>query len=544
VREQLFTRRGSTEGEPAAADTVADRDYSQQDQKFRALCQGLSDGVFFIGSNGTFSDVNEAACRQHGYTRGELVGLPIERIAARPGFDFALVLEKLRASGGQLRYETANRRKDGSLLPIELSLALIESDGDYVVAGIARDLTEQKQAEATQQRLEEQLHQASKMEAVGRLAGGIAHDFNNLLTVVAGYAELLLHEHDAASSTSLALHEILSAAERASSLTTQLLAFSRKQIIEPRVTDLNRLLEGALRMLERLIGEDVVLLFEGERQLFPVKVDPGQIEQLLINLAVNARDAMPHGGLLRIETHNVRLEESDLSVSPDAQPGSYARLRVQDNGVGMSQDTLEHLFEPFYTTKERGRGSGLGLSIIYGVVRQNGGFITVHSELGQGSRFDIYLPHTAEALPKPAVIEPEPVTAPGRGTVLLVEDEVAVRDVTARFLRNAGYQVVTAGSADEALALVEAKRAASVDVLISDVVLPGMNGRQLYEQLLQRRPLLQVVFISGYNDEVIARHGVVESHILFLEKPFTQEALARKVQEACRRVERMAQHRG
>jgi PAS domain S-box-containing protein len=630
-----------------------------QDQMFRALCKSLPDGVFFIGPSGTFLEANEAACRQHGYEPGELVGLPIQQIAARSDFDFQQVIGRLRERG-QLQYEAANRRKDGSVFPIQLSLALIEDrgEGDFMVAGVARDLTETKlfeselretrdrfstlfatapdalfifevdgtildcnpaaeelfgrprgellgrsvdtlgiegeragdqaapshvgegwrmtgpelyritradgscldvearsvplsiggktmmlatvqdvsrrlTAERARQRLEQQLHQANKMEAVGRLAGGIAHDFNNLLTVVAGYAELLLRDQAQGSSMAQGLSEILLASSRAAGLTTQLLAFSRKQIIEPHVLDLNVLLESATRMLERLIGEDVGLFFGPARDLYRVKVDPNQIEQLLINLAVNARDAMPTGGVLKIQTQNVTLREADLLDQPDAQPGDYVRLSVEDNGAGMSQETMGRLFEPFFTTKERGRGTGLGLSIIYGVVKQNGGFITVRSQLGLGSRFEIHLPRVTEAARVVTLHKEELSPLPrAHGRVLLVEDEEAVRDVTAHFLRNAGYQVTTASRASEVEALTESEHELEIDVLVTDVVLPEINGRELYERLLQKKPDLRAVFISGYTDEVIAQHGVVEPDILFLEKPFTQSALARKVQEA------------
>jgi two-component system cell cycle sensor histidine kinase/response regulator CckA len=380
-----------------------------------------------------------------------------------------------------------------------------------------------------------------KLDALGRLASGVAHDFNNLLTAIAGYAELMLRGGADISEYPSALQEILNASQRAAGLTSQLLAFSRKQVIEPVVLNLNALSENATRMIQRLIGEDINLVFEPAEPLYLVKVDRNQIEQVMINLAVNARDAMPDGGTLRVSTKNVSLREAERQelLEADVATGEYVVLEVADTGAGMDEETQARLFEPFFTTKARGRGTGLGLSIIYGAVKQNGGFVSVRSQLGTGTCFSIYLPRV-EGEPKDfAVNELAVVGSRGAETILLVEDEPAVRDVVGRFLQNAGYHVLARGDARAAITLME-RPEVTVDLLLTDVVLPGMNGKQLHQHLCAMRPGLRVLFMSGYTDDVIAKHGLVDPSIALLEKPLTQAALLRAVRSVLDGLQRRA----
>jgi two-component system cell cycle sensor histidine kinase/response regulator CckA len=391
---------------------------------------------------------------------------------------------------------------------------------------VSRDVTARKQAEAERRRLEEQLRQASKMEAVGRLAGGVAHDFNNLLTGIRGFTDILLSEAIEGDAARADLLEIQRATQRAAELTGQLLAFSRKQVVDPVVVDLNQLLLGSMRILERLIGEDVQVTFRPGVGLRGTRVDPSGIEQVLINLAVNARDAMPEGGELTIETAAVEVDAAFCLAHLHARPGAYLLMSVCDTGFGMSEGVLSHLFEPFFTTKGPGRGTGLGLSIIYGIVQQSGGFVHVESDVGAGSSFRIYLPAVSEPPASPVASE-DSVLPRGSETILLVEDEVLVRGLVSKFLHGLGYDVLSAARGSDAIRL--AAEHANIDLLLSDVVLPSMNGRQIYEQLASCRPGLTVLFMSGYTENIIAPHGVLEAGFNFVQKPFSLKELACKV---------------
>ncbi len=396
------------------------------------------------------------------------------------------------------------------------------------IIGAVKDVTEQRRMEEAQAKLREQLQQAMKMEAIGRLAGGIAHDFNNLLTGIGGNIELALLDLDPADPLATSLRAVQQATRSAASLTQQLLAFSRKQIIEPRVLALNDLLAGLQRMLPRLLGEDIDLRLVAGQGMAPVKVDPGQFEQVIVNLAVNARDAMPTGGVLVIETADVELGEAYCATHPEARPGRHALLAISDTGAGMSQEVLGHLFEPFFTTKPKGQGTGLGLATIYGTVRQSGGTIEVYSELGRGTTFKIYLPCTAEKADRWAPDGRSDDLPGGHETVLLVEDEQLVRDLAERILRRLGYTVLAARNGAEALQLVEA-RGGPIDALLTDVVMPGMSGRELAERLVRQHPETRVLYTSGYTENIIAHHGVVDEGLWFLGKPYTPQALARKL---------------
>ncbi|MBN9522390.1 response regulator [bacterium] len=375
----------------------------------------------------------------------------------------------------------------------------------------------------------DELHQAQKMEAVGQLAGGVAHDFNNLLTVINGYADLLLQGLPPGDPARELLGEIHKAGERSAGLTRQLLAFSRQQVLAPRVLDLNAVVADTASLLRRVIGEDVKLATAPGRGLWPVKADPGQVEQVLLNLAVNARDAMPTGGRLTIETADVELDESYAAGRPDARPGPHVLLAVSDTGHGMPPEVLARIFEPFFTTKGVGKGTGLGLATVYGIVKQSGGHVGVYSEVGVGTTFKVYLPR-AESGPGGGTAPPRPPAPPrGTETVLVVEDEDAVRALTRHVLRHAGYVVVEAADAGAAARAAEGRE---IDLLVTDVVMPGLGGRELAERLRASRPGLKVLYLSGYTDDAVVRHGVLHERVHFLQKPFTPAALAWKVREA------------
>jgi signal transduction histidine kinase/HAMP domain-containing protein len=395
----------------------------------------------------------------------------------------------------------------------------------------AFDVTERKRVEVEKEKLQAQLQQAMKMEAVGRLAGGVAHDFNNLLTVITGYSELLLQKIAKESPMHEEVEQIKQAGERAASLTKQLLAFSRKQIIEPKVLDLNLLMADLGKMLVRLIGENIDLKTVHGKGLGQIKVDPGQFEQVLINLAVNARDAMPDGGTLLIETANVDLDEEYCAQRPyQIHPGRFVRLAVSDTGCGMTEETSKHIFEPFFTTKATGEGTGLGLSMIYGAVKQSGGSIEAYSEVGKGTTIKIYLPRVEGEAVKP-VKDDRPTVLPG-GTerVLVVEDDDTVRNLCGRILERLGYKMMPARDGAEAIAVAQ-KYGDRIDLMLTDVVMPGMNGSELATQLVLHHPEMKVLFTSGYTDDAISRHGVLDEGVSFIGKPYTPLALARKVRE-------------
>ncbi len=411
----------------------------------------------------------------------------------------------------------------------ELTL-LTEMAGDVAFAlhGIEQGKAV-KRAEEDRKRMESELWQAQKMEAIGRLAGGIAHDFNNMLNVINGYADLVLSALREEDPHWMEIDQIRKAGDRAAALTRQLLAFSRKQILKPEVVNLNRIVADTEKMLQRLIGEHIRLDFRPAENLGAVKVDPGQIEQVIINLAVNARDAMPMGGCLTIETRNVELDSDYVDRRPGVQPGPYVMLAISDTGMGMEEGVRQRIFEPFFTTKESGKGTGLGLATVYGIVRQSGGHIWVYSEMGKGTTFKIYLPRTQEPACEQGSPRIEGLVG-GTETILIVEDDEAVRELTRRILETAGYDVLTAADGEEALRLWE-RRDASIHMVLTDVIMPGMSGRELAERLKASDPAMKVLYMSGYTDNAIVHHGVLDDGTHFIEKPFTVLELARKVRE-------------
>ena len=493
----------------------------------RAIVETAVDGIITIDERGLIESFNPAAERLFGYQAGEVLGQPVSRLMPSPHSDEhgAYLARYLRTGDRRVigvgRWLTG-RRKDGTEFPLELAVAEFQVGGKRAFAGIARDLSERR-------RLEEQFRQSQKMEAVGRLAGGVAHDFNNLLGVIAGYSEMasrqLAEDHPARAR----IAEVTKAAEHAAGLTRQLLAFSRRQVLAPKILDLNALLEDLERMLQRLIGEDVELVVRLGAGLGAVRVDPGQIGQVVLNLAVNARDAMPRGGQLTIETAEADAGEFTAAAAWRIEPGRYVRLRVSDTGSGMDEATLARVFEPFFTTKPAGKGTGLGLATVYGIVKQSGGHVFVESALGRGTQFSIYLPRVAEVM---AGVAPEglaELAQPGE-TILLVEDQESLREVVREILVDLGYQVLAAGGGEAALALAREHRG-QLHLLLSDVVMPEMSGSELAARLVALRPGLKVLFMSGYTSEVLGRHGAVGPAIQLIEKPFTRQALARRMRQ-------------
>jgi nitrogen-specific signal transduction histidine kinase/CheY-like chemotaxis protein len=390
-----------------------------------------------------------------------------------------------------------------------------------------RDITERKRREAEKRLLEQQLQQAQKMEAVGRLAGGIAHDFNNLLMVIQSYTEMLQNSLPVHNGLRKNTEQILKAAKRAASLTGQMLAFSRKQITSPVVLDLNAVVNEMAKMLKRLIGEDIEVRVEPAESLWAISADSDQIGQILMNLCVNARDAMPQGGTLTIATGNIIVEEGRIDGHPYVAPGEYVRFSVTDDGTGISKEEQERIFDPFYTTKEVGRGTGLGLAMVYGIVEQSGGYVWVDSELGQGTCFTIYMPR-AEGAISPNMSTMAGERPGGTETLLVTEDEESLREAICGYLRSLGYSVLAASSGQQALSLAS-EHGGHIDLLITDVVMPKMSGRELSQMLGRLRPELKTIYMSGYTDDAVLRHGINELSATFLQKPFSLGTLARKV---------------
>ena len=381
-----------------------------------------------------------------------------------------------------------------------------------------------------------QLQQSQKLEAIGQLAGGVAHDFNNMLTAIIGYTDLSLRRVGLESPIRRNLEETKKAAERAAALVRQLLAFSRKQILEPKVLDLNDVVKDMEKMLTRLIGENIQLATRLEAELGSVKADPCQVEQIIVNLVVNARDAMPRGGKVTIETANTTLDDQAVQRDVSIKPGQYVMLAVSDTGSGMDEETQRRIFEPFFTTKDLGKGTGLGLSTVYGIVKQSGGNIWVYSEPGLGTMFKVYLPRiddtTAISIENPAQ---EAAALRGSETILLVEDEDIVRGLTRKILMQAGYHVLDAKGGEEAIRVCSA-HAGQIDLLLTDVVMPEISGKEVADRLLELRPALRVIFMSGYTDEAIVQHGVLDANVEFIQKPFTWIALTKKVRDVLNRT--------
>ncbi len=468
-----------------------------------------------------FLTVNETAVRSYGYSREEFLQMDLKAI--RPEEDIPEFLESTAVPTTAFNRDGPwrHRKKDGQIISVEVAAHPIVWGERPACLVLATDVTERI-------RLEEQFRQAQRLESVGRLAGGVAHDFNNLLTVIIGYAEMLLVGADKFEASKEAINQILQAGERAAELTRQLLAFSRKQVIEPSVINMNTIIGTTQTFLRRLIGEDIELVTRLDADLGLVLADPGQIHQIVMNLAINSRDAMPNGGSLHIETSNVDLDDGYRNEHTGVEPGPHVMLAISDSGCGISPEIRARIFEPFFTTKELGKGTGLGLATVYGMVKQSGGWIWVYSEPGRGTTFKIYFPRTDEPLrPSTRVIK---TSVTGNETVLVVEDQTEVRALALAGLASFGYSAYGSATGEEALAFCR-EFDGEIHVVVTDVVMPDMNGKEVARQLAQVRPQARILFMSGYTSDVIAHRGVLEGDVDYMQKPFTPESLARRIRE-------------
>ncbi len=506
---------------------VAQEGLRESDVRFRALIEKSSDMLVVFDEAMRVSLWSPSATERLGWTADEVMGRdgfalvhPEDRTRAREAF-----ASIINAPGATVRVVYRQLHRDGSTRLVEVvARNLLREHAVRGVVANLHDITEQ-------QRLTEQFQQAQKLESVGRLAGGVAHDFNNLLTVILGCSEAIRADLDQGAPVSLEdVEEIHAAGERARDLTRQLLAFARKQVIAPVTLDLNGVLRRSQKMLGRLLGEDVELRVKLQAGLWAILCDPGQIDQVIMNLAVNARDAMPRGGALTIETRNETISEDDARDRPEVQAGEWVQVVVSDNGTGMSPEVLTHIFEPFYTTKEHGKGTGLGLATVWGIVKQAGGHARVESEVGRGAAFTLCFPRTQRALASASQKAP-PVARGGGETVLVAEDESGVRSVIAKTLRAGGYNVILASSGEEAVALFSSTPG-PIDLLLTDVVMPGLDARTLVETLRRARPTLRVLYMSGYTDDMIGQHGVLVSGEALLPKPFTPKVLLDRIRRA------------
>ena len=493
-------------------------------RQLATIVESSDDAIVSRTLDGTIQSWNGAAERMYEYSAAEAIGKPISILYPHGQRDEILaILEKIKRGDIVRNFETIRATKDGKQIHIALTVSPIKDVSGRIVgaSAIGRDITESKQ-------MEDMFRQAQKMEAVGRLAGGVAHDFNNMLSVIIGYSELLLERADTDGQVRKQCEEIKRAGDRAASLTRQLLAFSRLQVLEPRVLNLNTSVAEIEKMLRRLIGEDIDLRTSLDPTLGLVKADPGQIEQVIMNLALNARDAMPGGGKLIIETSNTELDDEYALHHPPCIVGRYVILAVTDSGVGMSQETKARIFEPFFTTKELGKGTGLGLSTVYGVAKQSGGYIWVYSEPGQGSVFKLYLPRVdgSEVQIRPAKSAPE--LLPGTETVLLVEDEQSVRALTRNLLEQGGYTVLEADNGAHAVEIAK-QHHGPIHLLLTDVVMPGMNGPAVAEMILPIHPEAKALYVSGYSSSFGTQTGLVPAGPNLFQKPFSRAALLRKV---------------
>ena len=530
---QFYRERYEAEIERRTVEESAARALQESESRFRAIFEQAAVGMADASLDARFIRLNQRFCEILGYSREELLGLTFREITHPDDLDRdqRLVAQLLSGELSNWAVEKRYLRKDGGVVWANLLLSLLRSPsgGPLHFVAVVEDITGQKRAEEERHNLERQLLQAQKMESVGRLAGGVAHDFNNHLTVINGYCAMLLDEIGPGDPLRESVDEILLAGQRAAALTRQLLAFGRKQVAEPRTVSLNDVVADALKMLSRLIGEDVEIITHLDAGLGAVVADPSQMNQILMNLAINARDAMPDGGRILVETSNTDLDEGYAAQHAGVDAGPYVLLSITDTGVGMTGEVAQHIFDPFFTTKEIGAGTGLGLSTVYGIVRLAGGWIWVYSEPGRGSTFKVYLPRSG-GVPEPP---PAPVVAGnlrGSETVLVVEDQPEVRKLTLAMLRSQGYRLLEAATGSEALSLCQ-RYAEPIHLLITDVVMPGMTGTDLAARLVALRPWLKTLYTSGYTANAMAHLQALDPGVAYLPKPFSTVQLAVKVRE-------------
>lgn len=493
--------------------------------RYRSLVESAVYGIYRSDSKGRLRDGNPALIAMLGYQSAEEVLAldPEKDVFLRPE-ELARLMRDANSKGRVDNFEVKWKRKDGNILTVRLSGRVVSNgeQSEGLLELIAEDVTEKRV-------LEDQFRQAQKMEAVGRLAGGVAHDFNNLLMVISGYTEVLLEKLEPANQLHSKVEAIQQAADRATTLTRQLLAFSRKQLLELKVVDVNAIVQDMERLLRPLIGENIELTTRLEQNVGQTRADAGQLEQVIMNLVVNAKDAMPDGGEITIQTASAVLDDSYRREYTYVQPGPYVMLSVSDTGCGMDKETQSRIFEPFFTTKEKGKGTGLGLSTVYGIIKQSGGYIFAHSELGHGTTFRIYLPRVEDAAEITDTVTPSGTALEGNEIVLLVEDEESVRQLVSETLASRGYRVLEAENGEDALKL--AATTGTIHLMITDVVMPGISGRELARELVKVRPETKVLFLSGYTEDAVLHQGVLEPDTAFLQKPFTLQHLARKVRE-------------
>ena len=493
----------------------------EKDKKFRLLFEENPLPMWvFDPETRRFLEANAAASALYGYSAEEFGQMTLAGVQSEEDVErFAgSLLETVRPAPAIWRHRT----KSGRMIEVEVAAHEIQYGGRPAELAVVIDITGRL-------RLEDQLRQAQKMEAVGMLAGGVAHDFNNLLTIITGYTQLILTSLAPSDKNRHSAEQVLKAADSAAALTRQLLAFSRRQVLQPRVLDLNQLVTGLSAMVRRLMGEDIELLLALQPDLGRVNADPGQLEQVLMNLVVNAREAMPQGGTLTIETANVMLDEDYASRHISVKPGPHILLAVSDNGAGMDEATKTRLFEPFFTTKSPGKGTGLGLSTVFGIVTQSGGSVEVYSEPGSGTSVKVYLPRMDQPVALESAAQKK-AAARGTETILLVEDEEMVRNLVHETLARQGYRILDASDPAEARRIAESHQG-PIQLLIADVVMPKTSGRDLARELIRRRPDMKVLYMSGYTDAAVVSSGILYKEVAFLQKPFTPAALAEKVRE-------------
>jgi PAS domain S-box-containing protein len=507
---------------------------SSSEEQFRRLFTLSPVGVVMVGLDFRFQRCNEAFCQLVGYREEELIGKtfaevtsPEDRSVGATEIE-AIARNELEVAQFQKRY----LRRDGMVVWGEINIRMVrDQDGTPLhFLSIVQDISARKRGDEERARLQARLQQAEKMESVGRLAGGVAHDFNNKLGVILGHVEMALEHVDPALPVYADLVEIRKATQQSADLTRQLLAFARKQTIAPKMLDLNETVAGMLKMLRRLLGENIDLNWQPGPELWPIRMDPSQIDQILTNLCVNGRDAICGFGKMTIETGNSRFDSQYCAAHAGTYPGEFVRLAVSDTGRGMDKETLAHVFEPFFTTKGIGKGTGLGLATVYGAVKQNDGFINAYSEPALGTTITIYLPRYVGKVSSASTEDAAKPTMRGNETILLVEDEPAMLKMTAIILKRQGYSVLAADTPGEAIRLAR-EHSGTIDLLITDVVMPEMNGRDLAKNLLSLYPDIKRLFMSGYTADVIAHHGVLEEGVDFIQKPFPREVLATRVRE-------------